>query len=62
LQEAGRWRAPIVTQVLPAPTFFVAEEQHQRYFSRNPNAGYCRSVVAPKVAKARKEFFDRFAR
>lgn len=61
--EAQRlWDDPIVTQVVPAEVFYKAEEYHQRYFERNPNQGYCRAVVAPKVAKFRKLFYDRLAR
>ena len=37
----------------------VAEEYHQGYFRRNPNQGYCRAVITPKVAKFRKSFADR---
>ncbi|MEA3153144.1 MAG: peptide-methionine (S)-S-oxide reductase [Betaproteobacteria bacterium] len=50
---------PLVTQLEPASTFYVAEDYHQEYFARNPNQGYCQFVVAPKVAKFRKSFFDR---
>lgn len=54
------WAKPIVTQVLPASTFYEAEEEHQEYFERvgyrNP---YCTMVVEPKVAKFRKKFVDR---
>jgi peptide-methionine (S)-S-oxide reductase len=46
--------------VVPASTFWRAEDYHQEYFervgSRNP---YCTFVVEPKVAKFRKHFFDR---
>jgi peptide-methionine (S)-S-oxide reductase len=49
----------IVTQVVPAPAFYPAEANHDQYYERNPNAGYCRAVVAPKVAKFRKVFADR---
>ena len=31
---------PVVTQVVPATTFFAAQEDHQQYLDRNPN-GYC---------------------
>jgi peptide-methionine (S)-S-oxide reductase len=30
----------ITTEILPAPTFFYAEDDHQQYLSKNPN-GYC---------------------
>jgi peptide-methionine (S)-S-oxide reductase len=50
---------PLVTLLEPASTFYVAEDYHQEYFARNPNQGYCQFVVAPKVAKFRKSFFDR---
>jgi peptide-methionine (S)-S-oxide reductase len=53
------WPAPIVTEVTAAPVFYVAEDYHQEYFSRNPNQGYCMAVVAPKVAKFRKAHFSR---
>ena len=49
----------LVTEVLPAPAFYRAEPEHDRYFERNPYAGYCRAVVGPKVAKFRKVFADR---
>ena len=62
LDMEGRHDAKIVTQVDPAASFFVAEPYHQDYFVKNPGQGYCRAVVAPKVAKARKAFFDKYAR
>jgi peptide-methionine (S)-S-oxide reductase len=51
--------APIVTDVLPAPQFYAAEDYHQNYFARNPNQPYCAFVVSPKVAKFRKKFAQR---
>ncbi|MEZ4734025.1 MAG: peptide-methionine (S)-S-oxide reductase MsrA [Caldilineaceae bacterium] len=59
LTDAGLWRNKIVTEVTPLPTFYPAEEYHQDYYARNPYQGYCQAVVAPKVAKVRKEFFER---
>ncbi len=53
------WADPIVTEVVPLDVFYPAEAYHQDYFARNPNQGYCRMVVAPKVAKFRKVFADR---
>ena len=53
------WSDPIVTAVLPAPTFWPAEDYHQDYFAQNPAQPYCRAVVAPKVAKLRQQFAAR---
>ncbi|MBI4421781.1 MAG: peptide-methionine (S)-S-oxide reductase MsrA [Gemmatimonadetes bacterium] len=53
------WDAPIVTQVAPLESFYPAEAYHRDYYRRNPNQGYCRVVVAPKVAKARKHFLQK---
>jgi peptide-methionine (S)-S-oxide reductase len=59
LSGAGLWRDPIVTEVSPASVFYIAEDYHQEYFARNPGAGYCQFVVAPKVAKFRKHFLSK---
>lgn len=53
------WPDPIVTAVLPAPTFWPAEDYHQDYFAQNPTQPYCHAVVAPKVAKLRAQFAAR---
>ena len=53
------WDDPIVTEVKPLEQFYPAEEYHRDYFRRNPNQGYCRAVIAPKVAKVRKLYFDK---
>jgi peptide-methionine (S)-S-oxide reductase len=49
-------RDPIVTEVRPASTFYVAEDYHQEYFSNHPNQPYCSFVVAPKLRKFREKF------
>jgi peptide-methionine (S)-S-oxide reductase len=59
LGAAGLWRDPVVTEVTPAAVFYIAEDYHQEYFARNPGAGYCQFVVAPKVAKFRKHFLSK---
>lgn len=53
------WSQPIVTEVTPFDKFYLAEDYHQEYFANNPNQPYCRAVVAPKVAKFRKHYYDR---
>jgi len=50
---------PIVTEVTQLDAFYPAEEYHREYYRRNPNQGYCRAVIAPKVAKLRKYYLER---
>lgn len=53
------WDNPIVTEITPASTFYPAEGYHQDYFANNPEAGYCRIVIAPKVQKVREHFVEK---
>jgi peptide-methionine (S)-S-oxide reductase len=53
------WDNPIVTELSPFKGFYKAEGYHQNYFIENPNQGYCRAVIAPKVVKFRKRFEDK---
>lgn len=53
------WDDPIVTELSPFRAFYIAEDYHQEYFANNPNQGYCRIVIAPKVAKFRSHYRDR---
>jgi len=50
------WDNPIITQVEKLEIFYPAENYHQKYFTHNPYQPYCQGVVAPKVAKFRKNF------
>jgi peptide-methionine (S)-S-oxide reductase len=53
------WNGPLVTELAPVGTFYTAEEYHQRYFERNPNQGYCRVVIVPKIAKLRQHYLEK---
>lgn len=57
--ESKVWGAPIVAELAPLDKFYPAEEYHQDYFSKNPDQPYCQAVVAPKVGKLRKQFFQK---
>ena len=59
LSEKKLWEDPIVTQVAPLDAFYAAEDYHRDYYERNPEQGYCRVVIAPKVAKARQYFLEK---
>jgi len=41
----------VVTEIEPLEKFWPAEDYHQDYFDKNPNAGYCRMIIAPKLQK-----------
>jgi len=59
---SGAWPGRIVTELAPLDVFYPAEEYHRDYYRRNPRQGYCQFVIAPKVAKLRKEWFERLKR
>ncbi|TWU42552.1 Peptide methionine sulfoxide reductase MsrA 2 [Novipirellula artificiosorum] len=59
LNQSGEFNRPIVTKLEPATVFYPAEEYHQDYYRRNPNAGYCQMVVRNKVRKTNIEFRDK---
>ncbi len=49
----------IVTEVAPLDVFYPAEAYHDDYFARNTNQPYCQAVIAPKIAKLRKAYFEK---
>ncbi len=55
---SGMWSGKIVTQVVPFTQFYKAENYHQEYFAMHGTEPYCQLVIAPKVAKFRKQFHD----
>jgi peptide-methionine (S)-S-oxide reductase len=59
IEADGIFDKPLTTQVAPLETFYPAEDYHQDFFRQNPRQPYCMAVVAPKVAKFRKQFLDR---
>lgn len=56
---APEFRSPIVTQIVPATDFFVAENYHHDYYDQNRYQPYCQFVIDPKVQKLYKEFADK---
>lgn len=53
------WKNTIVTEVTQFSNFYPAEDYHQEYFDNNPNQGYCRIVIQPKLDKFEKLFRDK---
>jgi len=58
LERERVFEAPIVTEVEPAGTFYPAGEYHRSYYIRNSSQPYCQFVIAPKLAKFRRQHLD----
>lgn len=56
--KQSEFRAPIVTAISRASTFYPAEAYHQDYFSQNPQQSYCAYLIAPKLAKFSSMFSE----
>ena len=59
LNAAGAFASPVVTEITAVTDFYKAEDYHQNYYNLNPNQGYCRMIVRPKVEKVREVFANK---
>lgn len=53
------WDNLIVTEIVEFEEFYKAEDYHQDYFENNPDQGYCKMIIEPKVLKFRKIYKDK---
>lgn len=44
IEKSGKWKKPIVTEVIPAQPFYPAEGYHQKYLQKNPGGYTCHYV------------------
>jgi len=58
LEKENIFKDKIVTEVNNIGDFYVAEEYHHDYFTKNPENAYCQAVINPKLAKLRVNFSD----
>jgi peptide-methionine (S)-S-oxide reductase len=56
LDAAKAYPSKIVTQVVPLPAFFAAEDYHQDYLTLHPESGYISHFDLPKIAALQKTF------
>jgi peptide methionine sulfoxide reductase msrA/msrB len=54
LEESGRFDKPIVTEIVPASTFYPAEDYHQNYHKKNPL-----HYKMYKIGSGRQDFIDK---
>lgn len=59
IEKNRLWTNNIVTEITKFARFYEAEGYHQSYYELNGHAPYCQYVIAPKMAKFRKEFRHR---
>jgi len=41
VDTSGRWKAPLVTEIIAATTWYPAEEYHQDYLQKHPDGYTC---------------------
>jgi peptide-methionine (S)-S-oxide reductase len=56
VEESKIYENPVITEIVPYKKFYQAEEEHQDFYKRYPNMGYCRVVIDPKIEKLKKNF------
>lgn len=56
IKQSRAIRGKIVTEITPLKIFYPAEEYHQDYFAKHPDAAYCSINISPKIGKFEKLF------
>lgn len=56
IKASDEWSNPIVTEIAPATSYYVAEDYHQSYFELHGDAPYCGAVIAPKMKKFQQKY------
>lgn len=56
LEASGKYKNPIVTEIVPLSHFFEAEKEHQDYYRANKKAPYCQIVIVPKLKHVEETF------
>jgi peptide-methionine (S)-S-oxide reductase len=56
IEDEHVYQNKIVTELIPFENFYKAEEYHQDFYAKNPDYGYCKVIIDPKIKKLLREF------
>ena len=56
IEKEHIYQKPIITEIVPFENFYKAEDYHQNFYNNNPEYGYCRVIIDPKIRKLLREF------
>ncbi|HVZ12681.1 MAG TPA: peptide-methionine (S)-S-oxide reductase, partial [Patescibacteria group bacterium] len=56
IEDEHVYQNRIVTKITPFTNFYKAEADHQKFYQNNPDYGYCRVIIDPKIKKLLREF------
>ena len=59
LSKENIFDKPIVTKVVPATTFYKAEDYHKDYYAKHPESAYCQQVITPKIVKLQQKYYSK---
>lgn len=51
IEKAAVYTNPLVTEIVPAKTYYPAESFHRNYYQKNESIPYCSIVIDPKIEK-----------
>ena len=59
INERKIYNKSVLTEISPLKNFYKAEDYHQNYFNKNPEASYCAYVIQPKLEKFKSLFGEK---
>lgn len=58
ISELNKEGGKVVTEVKLLDKFYPAEEEHRRFYEKNPEEAYCRLIISPKLEKLKDKFSE----
>jgi len=58
IEKSGKYKNPIVTEIVPFTNFYKAEEENQNFYESGRRPDYCTFIIDPKLRKLIQDFKD----